>query len=359
MQELIYSIQEFVTSLYQGVLRRLSFNRKRQAALLKTLAKPMKVGRPPVEIVKHLIQFGDNQQKVIAKDMLHNLRSGVRLTSALEGWYDEVTISALRAAEQSGQNTFVDALDYLGDKLTEASKAKMAIFAKWLYPAVFVVGTSALILGLNDFMVPTILAMNNDQPPPNVQSFMDVADFYLYRFPIIAVLFVAGLVYARWWFANHVGPIRDTIDHIKLFSGYRLSIGANVVSTFALLKRFDMKPLRIVQMLEETGSPYQQSHVFNMKEALKGGREEQREGNKGIVNALDIGLLDDIYVSLLKLYAQASDEFVVEALELASEDIHQRVMERLGFLGMWVTLALWAWIGFNVITIVSLLMGIQ
>ncbi|MDQ2077385.1 type II secretion system F family protein [Marinimicrobium sp. ABcell2] len=351
------NLQTNIAQLYQSTVRRLSFNKKQQAQLLGTMTKPLRVGRPPVEVARHLAQFGSKQEKIIAGDILDNLRSGRGIVDALEGWYDDVTLSALRAAEHAGPNTFVEAIEYLSKNMLKSSKAKSAVLSKWAYPGVFVLASSFMIFWLSGFLLPTLVAMNQGQIPEGAQHFVSVANFYKYWFPWIVVLLVAGLFYARWWLANHVGPIRDTFDHIPLFSGYRLSIGANVVATFALLKRFDMKPFHIIRLLGDTGSPYQQSHVYNMKEALRGVGKETQEGTKGIVNALDIGLLDDEYVSLVKLYAEADDAYIIEALEQAAEDIGERVMARLSKIAMIGTFFLWGWVLYNVIAVVSVVMG--
>lgn len=354
-EELVFNLRHAIVDRYATLRRRLAFNRKQQADFLRALSKPLRVGRPPLQVARHLVKFGTEPQKRIARDMITSLSSGRGVVAALEGWYDEVTLSALRAAEKGGPKTLLQALGYLSENMTKSSNAKAAIFGKWAYPGFFVGLTIMMMVFLEGLLVP-VLSVGD--VPDNVNRFIAVMKFYKHQLPFLMAGLTGLFIYSRWWLANHVGPIRDTFDHIKIFSGYRLSVGVNVVSTFALLSRFDMKPFHIVRLLEETGSPYQQSHVFNMKEALRGGRGDDGDGSsKGIVNALDVGLLDDEYLSLLKLFAEADDKYAVEALEEAANDIQERVLVRLKRFGAVVTTLLWIWIVFNVITIVLLIMG--
>lgn len=354
-RNLAYQLRHSIVERYETVRRRLAFNRKQQADLLAALSKPMRVGRPPLLIARHLVKFGTAPQRRIAQDMITNLRSGKGVVAALEGWYDEVTLSALRAAEKGGPKTLLQALMYLSENMTKFRSEKVAIFGKWLPPGIYIVITINIMMILEGALIPALSAIGGED---KAAFFVAVMKFYKYQLPFIMIALVGAIIYARWWLANHIGPFRDTFDHIRLFSGYRLSIGVNVVSTFALLSRFDMKPFHIVRLLEETGSPYQQSHVFNMKEALRGARSDDRIGSsKGIVNALDVGLLDDEYLSLLKLYAEADDEYAVEALEDAARDIQSQVLMRLKVFGVAGTLFLWVWLVFNLITIVLLLLG--
>lgn len=342
---------------YEQTKRRLQFNKKKQAEFLLAFAKPMSVGRTAFSICKHIERFGDPKQKIIITEIQKNLQSGEQMSKALIGWYDPLTVAALSAAEKGGEESLLIALEHVSNQLQKEQETGAKAFLKLLYPGIGWVLTTLVIIAMNIYFLPMVKEMSRGGSSPAIESFEAVAFFYTYLlWPILLFGFV-GIYFINRMLREYIGPHRDLIDSFtvykwKPFEGYRLKIGAYIVSSFSLLKRFGLPAFSILKILESTGSQYQRFHVANMSQALT-------YGNGNEIEALNTGLLEEQYVSLLRLYTADNDDHAVEALDKAANDINERCIKRIQTTGNIFYYAAWGAVLFNLIKVASVILGMN
>lgn len=342
---------------YEQTKRRFQFNKKKQAELLLAFAKPMSVGRTTYAICSHIELYGEPKQKIIVNEIRRNLQSGDLISKAFIGWYDPMTVAALSAAEKGGDKSFLMAMNHIAKQLAAEEKTGSSSFLKLLYPGLYWLVSTIIIIGLNAFFIPMITSISNGATSPAIEDFSSVATFYTYWLgPILVCMFV-GFILIKKMLQDYVGPYRDQIDTFTIlkwqpFAGYRLKVGAYIVSTFSLLKRFGLSAFDILRILGATGSKYQRFHVENMIQSLK-------YGNDSDIDALNTGLLESQYISLLKLYTAGNDSHAVEALASAADDINERCIKRIQTTGNIIFYAFWGAVLFNLIKVASLMLGMN
>lgn len=335
--------------------RRFTFNKEKQAELLNLFAELMKSGRMPYDIADHLVKYGANQEKLIAIDIKTMLQNGDSIVSALEGWFDPMNIAALRAAEDGGQEGFCLAMQIISRELKKEKEASSVSIAKLAMPFMYSIISFAMVFFMQTKFVPIYKEISNGNLPPPIQKLDSYAGF-LMDYGVIVLVAVVGLfIYFKYLEKNLIGDFRDKIEVFKIgpwnpFGGYRLKVAAHIVASFALLKRFNFSAYAIYQVLINEGSVYQRYHVNIMRMQLP-------EGNENEIDSMDSGLLEQQYISLLKLYMGTDNSNIVDKLNAAAADIRKRCATRLKVNADIIYYILWAIIVNNLTIAVGVFMA--
>lgn len=346
------SVSQWIEEKTQALSRRFQFGPKKQADLLEAFAQPLKIGASRLAIAAHIEKHGDKVQQRIARDIRLSLQSGGTICDGLSGWIEPLSLSALRAAEEGGNDSFIEGLEYLAQSLGAAGQSKAVLLKKCGYPTGMLLLTTGLMLYINAKVVPMFEGIMEGEVDPSIQTFKSVAGFYT-TWLIPLLILISGIVlYARYWLSTSVGDIRDSVDRFALFAGYRLSVGAKMVTMYGLLKKFGLSALDILNLMQRTGTPYQKYHIYLMKEQLRSGVDHE-------IDALDTGLLDEQHVSLLKLYTQGGDRAVVDALEKASVALDQQIQRRSERLAKLLSSVIFLWAFANIVLVVLILFGVN
>jgi hypothetical protein len=75
------------------------------------------------------------------------------------------------------------------------------------------------------------------------------------------------------------------------------------------------------------------------------------------VDAMDTGLLDDSQIATLHLYSSADDDHLIAAMNKAADVIGESISKRSTYAAYLVALLIGGWAFFNVIMIVSVIVG--
>ncbi|WP_049722401.1 type II secretion system F family protein [Gilvimarinus polysaccharolyticus] len=330
--------------------RKWKFGKSKQAEFLRTLAGPMSVGKKPIQICEHIRKHGTAAQKTLAVLILDSLREGGGICNALDGWIDSVSLSALKATEEAGSDIFVRALERIADSLEVASQGRTKILKLAIYPAMILVATISIMIYPVGPVVESLKLMIHGKSDPALDQMTTLIAFYTHWLWLTVMLGVLMIVSYRWYMANSISSFRHSVDKIPLFSGYRLSIASKFISTFALLKEFGMPAQRIFDILGSTGNTYQRYHSTLAQINLG-------EGAMSEVDAMDTGLLDDAQIATLHLYASSDDDHLIAAMNKAADVIGESTSKRSTYAAYLVALLIGGWAFFNVIMIVSVLVG--
>lgn len=339
-------------------IERFKFDSKRQSAFLSVFAELMQVGRLPYDIADYQTKYGQKIEAKISADIKRNLSEGLNVTDALEGWIEPLNLAALKAGEASGHEGFVKALRHVSGLIQSQNQASSSSFSKCLYPGLYTILSVVFIAAIYTNFVPVIEEISVGKPLPiEVKNFKDFVEFWIaWGIPILVCL-TAYIATFKYLEKNLVGDIRDQIEMIKIgswqpFGGYRLKIGSHIVSSFALLKRFDFPAYTIYRILSNEGDKYQRHHISIMQKQLKEGHENE-------ISSLDSGLLEPQYVSLLSLYAGANQSIYVEALNSAAREIQERCNNRMKVTGTLLSYFLWIILIKNLAALITILMSVN
>ncbi|WP_020208911.1 type II secretion system F family protein [Gilvimarinus chinensis] len=344
------SLSDSFNDSLQGLKRSFRFSRAKQADFLRAFAGPMSVGKQPIEICEHILKHGSTVQKEVATLILASLEEGGGIASAMEGWIDPVSLSALKATEEAGSDVFVRALERIAESLEVSSQGRAKIIKLAIYPAIILIATIAIMIYPVGPVIESLKLMIHGKSDPTLDSMTSLIKFYVHWLWLVALIGIGLIIGYRWYMANSISSFRRRIDQIAIFSGYRLSIASKFISTFALLKEFGMPASRIFNILKDSGNNYQRYHAtlsqFNLG-----------EGAISEVDAMDTGLLDDSQIATLHLYASADDDQLIAAMNKAADVVGKSISKRSTYAAYLVALLIGGWAFYNVIMIVSVLVG--
>lgn len=335
--------EEIKVAAHQAILsayRKFCFNKEKQSELLNLFSELMKSGRMPYDIADHLVKYGSKEEKLIATDIKLMLQNGDSIVNALEGWFDSMNIAALRAAEDGGQEGFCLAMQIISSELKKEKVASSVSLAKLAMPFLYTIISFAMVFFMQTKFVPIYKEISNGNLPPPIQKLDSYAGFLMDYGMLVLIAMVGVFIYFKYLEKNLIGDFRDKVEVFKIgpwnpFGGYRLKVAAHIVSSFGLLKRFNFSAYAIYQVLMNEGSVYQRYHVNIMRMQLP-------EGNENEFDSMDSGLLEQQYISLLKLYMGTDNSNIVDKLNAAAADIRKRCATRLKVNADIIYYILWA-----------------
>lgn len=349
------SILKAVFVFFEAKKRQFMFPRQKQVKFLRIFSDLMRVGRLPYDIADYIAKYGMDIEQKIALEITENLGNGLSVCDALEGWIEPMSLAALRAAEEGGQDGFVLALSTVANELEIQANTASGAFKKALYPGAYAVMSFLMIIGLHYKMIPMMRDMYKGMLPRDIQETEDYALLLINWGWLYLLVFIVAMFAYKYLQRNLIGEVRDKLEMIKVlnwypFGAYRLVVGSHIVASFALLKRFNFPAYQIFRILENEGSPYQQHHVRIMRDQLK-------DGNENEIDSMDSGLLESQYISLLKLYASTESDKYVDALNSAANDIKKRCIDRMKINGEIMYFFLWGVVVYNLSMAINVLMA--
>lgn len=350
-REQIPVLEEYVRDIY----RSFQFNKNRQSEFLHQFASLMAVGRMPYDIADHIVKFGQKTEQEIASNIKFQLQNGLLISDALAGWIDPMKLAALKAAEEGGQEGFVIALKIISTNLIQETDTAKTSKAKILMPFVYTLMSFALVIGINFKFLPIFKGISQGPLPKPIQDIERYSGFLVGWGWLLLLAAVIGIFLFKYLEKNLVGDHRDRLEVIKIgswnpFGGFRMKVGAHIIESFALLKRFNFSAYSIYRILIREGSAYQKHHVQIMTNQLP-------EGNESEIDSLDSGLLEPQYISLLKLYTGAENMNIVDQLNSAARDIKRRCEKRIQVNTDIIYYILWMTTLYNLTAIVNVFMA--
>lgn len=337
-----------------GFINKMQFSKAKQADFLRAIASPMKVGRSIYDISKHISRYGEPVHRKIASKILTELQIGNAInpvSSSLKGWIDEISLSALSAAESNGPQTLIYALETIAESLEQSSQSYAAMFAMSAYPLVLNIVAVGVLFFATAPVVELYKELIDNAPDPILDRFGNVIFFYQYIFPILTVLLIGGFLYLIYYMKNDTSDLRLTLDKYPVFNLYRLNAGSKIISTYALLKRFGMPPLKILGIIRSSGGRYQKHHCNLMINSHQEGDAINE------TMALDTGLLDNQHIALLYLYVSGNEDNFNDAMKAASKAIDLDISKQMKAFSKIISLSLFVLLIFNIMQIVSVQYG--
>lgn len=148
----------FLKKIISGVKR---VSLKDKMIFFKHLGLMLKAGLPLREGVATIKdQLKDNYFKKVLKNILTSIEAGESLSNSLAkhpGVFDKLTINVIKIGEESG--TLRENLFYLADQFEEKYKLKRKIRAVMIYPALVLIATIGLAVGLTVFVLPRLTSL--------------------------------------------------------------------------------------------------------------------------------------------------------------------------------------------------------
>lgn len=275
------------------------FTKEQQSELFMMIAAPLNAGVQLSDIANHIFIYGNKIQKRIAQNLLDLLERGAKISPAFDGYYDELTLTALQAGEEAG--LLPQTISQLSEDLGKQSSG-MVIFLKAVqYPIILLSVIMPAVWALGKFFVP-VVSKGAKGIPSDLILLGDVSKIY----EVAALPFIVLCIMSFVGFSNiaksYTGEHREALDNFPFFKFYKSASGTAFIRAYSMLRRNKLLPANCLESLYDNGTPYIRYHVSVMLTMLRSGKDE--------VDALNVGLLSNERISTLYLYATTQEGFV-------------------------------------------------
>lgn len=249
---------------------------------------------------------------VFLYEALQRTKEGKPLSEAFARYISPAEASMIAAGERSGRlrEAFISAID----NLTRQKTVKNAVWAGSAYPAVLS-GLLGLILWMVSYKLMPQLVKTVDI------SMLSGPALYLYHvshiFTTQGIYYGVGLAIIAAWVAwslpNVTGNLRYHLDKWPPYSVYRAMQGTTFLLNVSVMLRSGIKLLDILQMLEQTSTPYMRERI---QAAIRGTNAGLNLGESLAKAELDFP--DPTAVRLIRVFA-ARDGFDTALNEFAKD----------------------------------------
>lgn len=287
------------------------FSKKPQAELFLMISTPLNAGVQLSDIAKHIRVYGNKIQKIIAQNILDLLEKGAKISPAFEGYYDELTLTAIRSGEESG--LLSETLAQLAGDLDNQGSGLVMFFNAIKIPLIYVGIVMLTMWAMGKYFLPKI-SQGATHIPEDLLWLGQLSKIYeIGLVPFLALCALSSFAFLKFA-RTYTGSSRDDFDSLPFFAFFKSASGAAFISSYSMLRRNKILPASCLKSLSENGTPYIQYHVEAMLMTLIKGQDE--------VDALDVGLLNSERTSTLRLYATTEDGFV-DSLSKAAKILMQ------------------------------------
>ncbi|PSW30795.1 hypothetical protein C9J21_18495 [Photobacterium phosphoreum] len=254
-----------------------------QVAFLEWWLESSEHGLTNQQFCEALTQYGtEGSTKFIGSEGLKAASLGLKFTDILKGWLPPTALAAIYASEQVGdrQSGIKAAIIQLSGGHNVISQLVQLLWIPYLLW--FVMG----FLGL--YVSNKILETTKDIGLGN--QIFDFADTW--GVIILIGLLVLFLILA-FSLQNFTGKVRESLYRWPVFSLYRYSVGASLLSTLSCLISCGLSTDEALSLIKDNANPYLKSHIEKMK--------KQKVGKMNLGEMIDTGLFIPKQISTLKI----------------------------------------------------------
>jgi len=293
-------LNAFAQQDFETKFMKMQFGARQQADFISDLVKLLEDG---VQIRAAMAFMADNTKppkSLVAKSVLNALESGDTLADGFMGWFPLEAIEAVRAGESAGDVR--GALNSVAKSLEKRAGLSGLIAGELAYPTILLIQVIGIMGYIGSKSVGIFQTMADLLPKarwPDLSITVETLSGLIRGWWFVIPLAILGIImFVRNLMKNYIGPFREKLDRMPLFSTYRRMVTSEFLSSLALMMSNGVKIKTAISLLERNASPYLATHIARMRVRL-----EQGTTNMGTV--LDTGLLDDELMKRLELLAGA------------------------------------------------------
>ncbi|MBD0788062.1 hypothetical protein HUO09_17040 [Vibrio sp. Y2-5] len=263
--------------------------------LLEDLETRFTFGDDPQTVADDFIAFGSNLEKEFGTAINDAISNGLSFTAALEGWFPEIVIEAIRMGETSGN--FGKGCKYGKEALEATSESVMTFFMTIGKPILFIVSVFAMI-GLISVNLMGTLGSNKpmNQWPLVSVSVYDFGHNLVNNWGLYLCLVIFCVICLFIALTNWTGQSRNNVRMSPLFRQYNLVMALRIINGFAQLRSIGLSLDESVEiMLSSTGlNRYTRYHLEEVQ-----GNIQLSEVEGVLGRLLDTGMLEERMVNRL------------------------------------------------------------
>jgi len=351
VKDLKSKLAEFSSQDFESKFMKMQFGARQQADFISDLVKLLEDG---VQIRAAMAFMADNTKPpkgLVAKSVLNALEAGDTLADGFVGWFPLEAVEAIRAGESSGDVR--GSLRSVAASLEKRAGLAGLVASELSYPMVLLIQVTGILGYIGSKSVGIFQTMGEMLPRerwPEISITIESAsEMVRHWWFVIPILLFGVVTLIRRSMRNYIGPFRERLDKMPLFSTYRRMVTSEFLGSLSLMMSNGVKIKTAISLLERNATPYLATHIARMRVRL-----EQGTTNMGTV--LDTGLLDDELMKRLELLAGARNVHqTIDSLGTRSgETATKHVKSTLFILRMVMMLGVVAILGSTITAVYSL-----
>ncbi|WP_199438334.1 hypothetical protein [Vibrio owensii] len=279
-------------------LKKLFFTNSVKIGMLEDMHELLSEGMPVVEIAEDFKQYGSGAVSAIGEKMLEVIDLGQPVSTAFEGYMNEITVQTLLAGEvsQDLRGGCVNAIQ----SIRNTGGVIGLILKSVAFPVIqlFLITSAVVVLSKNIFpilegLIPIYLW------PSISKSFYDFVLFMSDNSLIIIATLIVSPYLMREFLARYVGPGRAEMDQLPGFAQFRYVVSAQVMYTMSIILRSGGSMVEAIKFAKKGVPRYQQSKIDLIDEKLGLSR------SASLGEIMDVDLLDARQLDRLKVMASS------------------------------------------------------
>ena len=326
------SVEYGWSQIHTKILQK-QFSKEQQVEFLQDLTDSLPHVGTPMPVLMVLEKYAQGGRKVVAQQMMQNLKAGQPLAEAMVGWFDPLLVNATRVGEKEG--VLVESLKPVLKTMASSTAGLKQALGFFQYPVLLSLVMVFLLAGFKAELFPLILPLvDNDTSrfPPALGALWSLT-YGITENGLLGVVILGGLVWAfRWLLLSDVAVFKTWRYKAPIFKHFAYLNGAAFMQMYATLKRIHVLEMDIVHMAMGEASPYYYAHLERYQQRLN-------QGYDNMADVFDTGLLSAEMVDRLRLLT--GSERYVEALEAAATKIVANTQRQINLLakviaGVWM-----------------------
>ncbi|MGR5347505.1 type II secretion system F family protein [Vibrio mediterranei] len=280
-------------------LNKLFFTNSAKVEMLSDMAELLGEGMSVVDIAKDFERFGKGAVADLGRLMLGAVGQGRAVSTAFEGYFNEITVQTMLAGELSkdlrgGCINAQVAIQNTGGVAGTILKAVAGPLIQLFLITGVIVALSANIFPILSELIPQYMwPAISKSFHAFVTSISDNWQLVILSIFLVPYLFVLFL-------KNYTGPGRDLLDTLPGFSQFRYVVSAQVMYTMATVLRAGGSLAGAIEFAGKSTTRYQANRI-----ALLQNRLGQAQ-SPAVGDIMDIGLLNERELNRLKVMASAN-----------------------------------------------------
>lgn len=197
---------------------------------------------------------------VIAKRCFSEVSNGKTLGQALEPWVPAQEVGLITAGERSGGlvQSFSDAIRVI----QAGMRIKSAILSATIYPILLMSVTGLLLWIISTKMVPKMAMMSNPDNWPGAAYALHIISNIVVNFGLAIVVGIILLLVAVFYSLPRLtGPFRVVLDHLPIYSTYRILHGSTFLLNIAVMLRANVLLKDALEVIAEKANPWLKERV--------------------------------------------------------------------------------------------------
>lgn len=308
-----------------------SFNGDVRNKFYKKLSSLLKNGVPAMQALEMLYSRASEQGKnrgaplaVVIESLMHRVKSGGSLASAMREWVPTAEAMLLSAGERSGalEEAMISSIEVMdsNNRMSAAVKGGLA------YPAILMAAAIGMLFLFGTKVIPEFARVASPDKWQGVAALMFTMSQLVQVWTIPFLGGIVGFVVALTVSLSRVtGSIRVKMDSIPPWSIYRISVGSGFMISLSALVKAGVPIEKALQELKATSTPYLaeriQACIMGLRSGVNFGEALNRSGHK----FPDQEIIDDITIySTLGGFDKAMETVAREWLEKGVEGVQAK-----------------------------------